>query len=56
MHNRLAVAVLLALAALHAQTGPLPVPLAPARAKCLEQFRDWFKGWLPSTKKLASHA
>jgi len=52
----LPVGVKTAVAARGIQTGPLPVPLAPARAKCLEQFRDWFKGWLPSTKKLASHA
>ena len=38
------------------QTGPLPVPLSPAKQQCLEQFREWFKGWLPATKKLAAHA
>jgi dihydrodipicolinate synthase/N-acetylneuraminate lyase len=52
----LPVGVKTAVAARGIQTGPLPVPLAPARAQCLEQFREWFKGWLPSTKKLASHA
>jgi len=45
-----------AVAARGIQTGPLAVPLAPAKQQCLEQFRDWFKGWLPATNKLASHA
>jgi len=34
------------------QTGPLAVPLSPAKQKCLEQFREWFQGWLPATRKL----
>ena len=38
------------------QTGPLPVPLSPAKQQCLEQFREWFKSWLPASRKLASHA
>jgi len=37
------------------QTGPLPVPLSPGKQKNLEQFREWFKGWLPATRKLAAH-
>ena len=52
----LPVGVKTAVAARGIQTGPLPVPLSPARTQCLEQFRDWFKGWLPSTRKLATHA
>jgi 4-hydroxy-tetrahydrodipicolinate synthase len=45
-----------AVAARGIPTGPLPVPLSPAKAQCLEQFREWFKDWLPSSRKLASHA
>jgi len=52
----LPVGVKTAVAARGVKTGPLPVPLAPARARCLEEFREWFKGWLPSTRKLATHA
>jgi 4-hydroxy-tetrahydrodipicolinate synthase len=52
----LPVGVKTAVAARGIQTGPLPVPLSPARTQCLEQFRDWFKGWLPTTRKLATHA
>ena len=37
------------------QTGPLPVPLSPGKQQCLEQFREWFRGWLPTTRKLAAH-
>lgn len=36
------------------QTGPLPVPLSPGKQKKLEQFREWFQGWLPATRKLAA--
>lgn len=50
------VAVKTAVAVRGIQTGPLPVPLSAAKQQCLDQFREWFKGWLPSTKKLASHA
>jgi 4-hydroxy-tetrahydrodipicolinate synthase len=50
------VGVKTAVAARGIQTGPLPVPLAPAKQHCLEQFREWFKAWLPATKKLALHA
>ena len=52
----LPVGVKTAVATRGIQTGPLPVPLSPARAQCLEQFREWFKAWLPATKKLASYA
>jgi 4-hydroxy-tetrahydrodipicolinate synthase len=38
------------------RTGPLLVPLSPAKQKNLEQFREWFGGWLPATRKLAAHA
>jgi 4-hydroxy-tetrahydrodipicolinate synthase len=52
----LPVGVKTAVAARGVKTGPLPVPLAPARARRLEQFREWFKGWLPTTRTLARHA
>ena len=52
----LPVGVKTAVATRGIQTGPLPVPLSPARMQCLEQFREWFKAWLPGTKKLATHA
>lgn len=50
------VGIKAAVAARGIQTGPPPVPLSPAKQQCLEQFRDWFKGWLASTKTLALHA
>ena len=37
------------------QTGPLPAPLSPAKQQCLEQFREWFRDWLPASRKLAAH-
>jgi len=37
------------------QTGPLAVPLSPAKQRCLEQFREWFRDWLPATRKMVSH-
>jgi 4-hydroxy-tetrahydrodipicolinate synthase len=52
----LPVGVKTAVAVRGIQTGPLPVPLAPAKQRRLEEFREWFKGWLPSTRKMASHA
>jgi 4-hydroxy-tetrahydrodipicolinate synthase len=45
-----------AVAARGISTGELPVPLSAAKQQCLEQFRQWFKAWLPATKKVASHA
>lgn len=50
------VGIKTAVAARGIQTGPLPVPLSAQKQQCLEQFRDWFKAWLPGTKKLTSHA
>jgi len=52
----LPVGVKTAVAARGIQTGSLPVPLSPGKQQCLEQFREWFQGWLPATKKLAAHA
>jgi dihydrodipicolinate synthase/N-acetylneuraminate lyase len=31
--------------------GPPATPLAPAGQKRLEEFREWFKGWLPEVQK-----
>ena len=36
--------------------GSLPVPVAPERAPLLDEFRGWFRDWLPATKKPAVHA
>jgi 4-hydroxy-tetrahydrodipicolinate synthase len=33
------------------QTGPLPVPLSPEKRRKLDEFREWFQGWLPAMKK-----
>ena len=37
------------------KTGPAAVPLSPGNQRLLEEFRDWFRGWLPSVRKLAAH-
>jgi dihydrodipicolinate synthase/N-acetylneuraminate lyase len=34
--------------------GPLAVPVAPERQRKLDEFREWFTGWLPAVKKLAT--
>ena len=36
--------------------GSLPVPIAPERAKEMDEFREWFRGWLPAVRKTARHA
>jgi len=33
------------------KTGPLPVPLPPEKQKKLDEFREWFRGWLPVMKE-----
>jgi 4-hydroxy-tetrahydrodipicolinate synthase len=33
------------------KTGPLPVPLPPEKQRKLDEFREWFQGWLPAMKK-----
>lgn len=50
------VGIKTAVAARGIPTGDLPVPLSAGKQQCLEQFREWFKAWLPATKKLATHA
>jgi len=37
------------------KTGPLPAPLSPRKQASLGQFREWFAGWLPDTRKLTAH-
>ena len=34
--------------------GPLAMPLAPTSQKCLEEFREWFKSWLPAVRQEAA--
>ena len=34
--------------------GPLAMPLAPSSQKCLEEFRAWFKNWLPVVRREAA--
>jgi len=36
------------------KVGPLAMPLAPPSQKCLEEFREWFKGWLPAVRQEAA--
>ncbi len=38
------------------KTGPLPVPLSPAKHTLLEEFRGWFRSWLPAIKKASANA
>ena len=33
--------------------GPLAIPLAPQNQTCLEEFREWFRAWLPGVQKEA---
>lgn len=37
-------------------TGPLAVPVAPDRLKRLDEFREWFRGWLPAMTKMSANA
>jgi len=36
--------------------GPLASPLSPASQKLLDQFREWFRAWLPAVRKEAASA
>jgi 4-hydroxy-tetrahydrodipicolinate synthase len=38
------------------KVGPLPVPVSEERRLVLDEFRAWFRNWLPEVKKLSSHA
>ena len=38
------------------QVGSLPVPVAPHRARLVDEFREWFRAWLPESTKAATHA
>jgi 4-hydroxy-tetrahydrodipicolinate synthase len=38
------------------KVGALLAPLSAARKKRLEEFREWFQGWLPAIKKLSASA
>jgi len=38
------------------KTGPFHVPLTPAKQRKLDEFREWFQGWLARVKKIAAHA
>jgi 4-hydroxy-tetrahydrodipicolinate synthase len=33
------------------KTGPLTVPLSPEKRRKLDEFREWFQGWLPAMKE-----
>jgi 4-hydroxy-tetrahydrodipicolinate synthase len=35
------------------KTGPLAVPLPPEKQRKMEEFREWFQGWLPAMKELS---
>ena len=36
------------------KTGPLAVPLSPRKQRDLDEFREWFRGWLPAVKRLCA--
>jgi dihydrodipicolinate synthase/N-acetylneuraminate lyase len=38
------------------KVGPLPVPVSTERQLVLDEFREWFHGWLPAVKQLSPHA
>jgi dihydrodipicolinate synthase/N-acetylneuraminate lyase len=38
------------------KTGPVSVPLSPAKVRLLAEFRQWFQSWLPDVKKMSAHA
>ncbi len=50
------VAIKTAVALRGIKTGPLPVPLTPEKQRALDDFRAWFKAWLPAAKKPYAHA
>ena len=38
------------------KVGPLPVPVSAERERVLDEFRQWFRSWLPAVKKLSANA
>jgi hypothetical protein len=38
------------------KVGPLPVPVSAERQRVLEEFRVWFRNWLPGVKRLSANA
>jgi hypothetical protein len=36
------------------KVGANAIPMAPGRQRKLEEFREWFKGWLPQIQKEAA--
>ena len=38
------------------KVGPLPVPESAERQRVLDEFREWFRGWLPTVKALSANA
>jgi dihydrodipicolinate synthase/N-acetylneuraminate lyase len=38
------------------KTGPFHVPLTPAKRLKLNEFGEWFQGWLGEVKRIAAHA
>ena len=48
------VAIKVAVAARGLNVGPLATPLAPGTQKRLDEFREWFAGWLPEVLKEAA--
>ena len=38
------------------KVGPLAVPLSPRKQRELDEFREWFRGWLPAVKRLCAGA
>ena len=47
------VGVKTAAAARGLKIGPLATPLSPASSRLLEEFREWFRAWLPNVRKEA---
>jgi hypothetical protein len=37
------------------KVGPLPVPVSAERQRALDEFREWFRGWLPGVTKLTAN-
>jgi 4-hydroxy-tetrahydrodipicolinate synthase len=37
------------------KTGPVTVPLSPAKRELLDEFRAWFQAWLPAVKRLCAN-